>query len=113
MDIYVSILQSFAASIPDVIEQLRNVSAETLPEYAANVHGLKGSCASIGAESLRAKAYDLEMKSKSGDLAGVLALNEALLKETEQLVKDIKEWIDGKREIRNEKGEKGRKNGSI
>jgi HPt (histidine-containing phosphotransfer) domain-containing protein len=94
MDIYVSALQSFANNIPTAIERLRNVSEATLGEYATNVHGLKGSCSSIGAESVRVKAYDLEMKSKAGDLSGVLAKNDELLKEAEQLVKDIKTWLE-------------------
>jgi HPt (histidine-containing phosphotransfer) domain-containing protein len=94
MDIYLSVLKSFAGSIPDAIEKLRTVTAETLPQYATVVHGLKGSCASIGAEKVREKAYELEVKSKAGDLDGVLALNGALLKEAEQLVKDIQAWLD-------------------
>jgi HPt (histidine-containing phosphotransfer) domain-containing protein len=95
MDIYLSVLRSFASSIPAAIEKLRTVSAETLSQYATVVHGLKGSCASIGAEEVRKKAYSQEIKSKAGELDGVLADNEALLKETEQLVKDIQSWLNG------------------
>jgi HPt (histidine-containing phosphotransfer) domain-containing protein len=94
MDIYLSVLRSFAGTIPAAIEKLRTVSAETLPQYATVVHGLKGSCASIGAEEVRKKAYELEIKSKAGDLDGVLALNEALCKEAEQLVKDMQAWLE-------------------
>jgi HPt (histidine-containing phosphotransfer) domain-containing protein len=93
MDIYVSALQSFASNIPAAIDRLRSVSKETLAEYATNVHGLKGSCSSIGAESVRVKAYNLEMKSKAGDISEVLAKNNELLKEADQLVKDIKTWL--------------------
>jgi HPt (histidine-containing phosphotransfer) domain-containing protein len=95
MDIYLSVLRSFAASIPAAIDKIRTVSAETLPQYATVVHGLKGSCASIAAEDVKEKAFDLEKKAKAGDLNGVLALNEALLKDAEQLVKDIQVWLDG------------------
>jgi HPt (histidine-containing phosphotransfer) domain-containing protein len=94
MDIYVSILRSFISNIPGTIEKLRNVSEETLPQYATAVHGLKGSCASIGAELTREKAFDMEKKAKAGDLAGVLALNENLLNEAEQLVNDIQAWLE-------------------
>jgi HPt (histidine-containing phosphotransfer) domain-containing protein len=94
MDIYVSALHSFANNIPAAIDRLRSVSQKTLGDYATNVHGLKGSCASIGAESLRVKAYDLEMKSKAGDLSTVLAKNDALLRDAELLVRDIKAWLD-------------------
>jgi HPt (histidine-containing phosphotransfer) domain-containing protein len=94
MDIYVAVLRSFTVNIPTTIEKLRNVSSETIAQYATAVHGLKGSCASIAAEAARENAYDLEKKAKAGDLAGVLAKNDALLKETEQLVKDIIAWLD-------------------
>jgi HPt (histidine-containing phosphotransfer) domain-containing protein len=94
MDIYLSVLQSFVGNIPVAVEKLRSVSKETLPQYATLVHGLKGSCASIGAEGLREKALNLEMKAKAGDLGEIMAKNEALLKETEQLVRDIQAWLD-------------------
>jgi HPt (histidine-containing phosphotransfer) domain-containing protein len=94
LDIFITGLRWFAANIPVAIERLRTVSAETLPLYATNVHGLKSSCAIIGAEEVRKKAYDLEMKSKAGDLGGVLAHNGTLLKETEQLIKDIQAWLN-------------------
>jgi HPt (histidine-containing phosphotransfer) domain-containing protein len=94
LDIFVSALKSFVNNVPDALEKLRSVSAETLPKYATAVHGLKGTCACIGAEELRKKALDLEMKSKAGDLNGVLALNETLVKETEKLVKDIQIWLN-------------------
>jgi HPt (histidine-containing phosphotransfer) domain-containing protein len=94
MDIYMAVLRSFTANIPETINKLKNVSEETLPQYATVVHGLKGSCASIAAELIKEKAYDLEKKAKAGDLGGVLAQNETLLKETEQLVKDILAWLD-------------------
>jgi HPt (histidine-containing phosphotransfer) domain-containing protein len=93
MDIYVSILRSFTSSIPATIEKLRNVSEGTLPQYATAVHGLKGSCASIAAEVTREKAFDLEKKAKAGDISGVLARNEEMLKEAEQLVTDIQAWL--------------------
>jgi HPt (histidine-containing phosphotransfer) domain-containing protein len=93
MDIYVSILRSFTSSIPATIEKLRNVTEATLPQYATAVHGLKGSCASIGAEITRVKAFDLEKQAKAGDISGVLARNEDMLKEAEQLVTDIQAWL--------------------
>jgi HPt (histidine-containing phosphotransfer) domain-containing protein len=93
MDIYVSILRSFTSSIPSTIEKLRTVTEGTLPQYATAVHGLKGSCASIGAELTREKAFDLEKKAKASDISGVLTRNEEMLNEAEQLVKDIQAWL--------------------
>ncbi|MDR0322290.1 MAG: Hpt domain-containing protein [Treponema sp.] len=95
MDIYIPVLQSFVSSIPEAVNKLRNVSAETLHDYAVTVHGLKGSCANIGADVIKEKAYALEMKSKAGDLAAVLAQNEELIKDSEKLISDICAWLDG------------------
>ena len=94
MDIYIAALRSFATHIPAALDNLSHVSEETLHEYATNVHGLKGSCAGIGAESIRERAYDLETKAKDNDLSGVLALNKGLIEDTEKLVSDIQAWLD-------------------
>jgi HPt (histidine-containing phosphotransfer) domain-containing protein len=94
MDIYIAVLQSFADNTLDVIDKLRVVSAESLDLYATNVHGLKGSCASVGADDLAKIALDLETKSKAGDLNAVLAGNEALVKDTETLVRNLREWLN-------------------
>ena len=94
MDIYIAVLKSFSANIPAAVNKMRAVSGERLHEYATTVHGLKGSCASIGAEDLREKALDLEMKSKAGDLSGVLALNGSLIREAEELLINIRTWLD-------------------
>jgi HPt (histidine-containing phosphotransfer) domain-containing protein len=93
MDLYLSVLRSFLSNSLTVIDKLRNVSEESLHEYAINVHGLKGISASIGAEKISKAAYNLEMMAKSNDLAGVLAGNEAFLKDVENLVNDIQVWF--------------------
>ena len=94
MDIYVGALRSFATHIPAALDNLSHVSEETLHNYVTTVHGLKGSCAGIGAEDIRERAYDLEMKAKAGDLSGVLALNERLVEDAKKLVGDIQAWLD-------------------
>jgi len=93
-DIYISVLRSFLPNILSIIEKLHNVSEELLPDYTINVHGLKSICAGIGAEKVRAAAYDLEMKGKSGDLSGVLAGNESLLKEAIILASAVRDWLE-------------------
>jgi len=93
MNVYLPILRSYAENTPAVLEKLRRVTAENLTEYAITVHGLKGSSAGIGAEDIRAKSAGLEMLAKAGDLPGVLAKNEAFLREAEQLAGDISAWL--------------------
>jgi len=93
MEIYLAVLQAFMESIPAVIDKLRNVSEADLGNYANVVHGFCGSCASIGAEQLRERAFVLEKKSKAGDFSGIPALNYALIKNASTLVSDIEAFL--------------------
>ena len=93
-DLYVIVLSSYAKNTPAVLDRLRSVSAETLAEYAANVHGVKGTSTAIGAEELRKNALKLEMMAKAGDLAGVLAENDAFLNQADTLVRDVQAWLE-------------------
>jgi len=93
-NIYLSILRSFAANTPGILDALRVVSRETLPDYIINVHGLKGSCAGIGAEEVRKAASNLETISRAGDLDEVLAQNDKLIKDTETIIADVKACLE-------------------
>ena len=88
-DLYVDILRSFAEDTPEVIESLRHVSEESLPQYAIHVHGFKGACANICAETMRQRALALEMKAKTGAFESVEELNPAFLDDAEILVQNI------------------------
>ena len=94
LETYLLVLQAFISNVFKVIEKLRNVSEESLANYAITVHGLKGMCASVGAEKAREAAYNLELKSKAKDLAGVLAGNEAFLDDVENLSSGIRDWLE-------------------
>jgi len=93
-DIYIPLLHSFIANTPKTLEKLKNVTAENLPSYVISVHGLKGTCAGIGAEAVRAQALELENLSRAGDLQAVLAKNDKLLADVEVVVANVKEWLD-------------------
>ena len=93
-EIYRTILRTFVARIPEVLDKIRNVSSETLPDYMIKIHALKGSGGSIGAKETMAAAADLEAMAKKGDLAGVLAGNEVFLERTGALVEDIRSWLE-------------------
>jgi len=92
--IYFSVLRSYAANTPGVLEKLRAVSAENLQNYVISVHGLKGTSAGIGAEELRAAALELENLSRAGDLQGVLAKNDKLIADAQVIVANVKAWLD-------------------
>jgi CheY-like chemotaxis protein len=93
-DIYVELLRSYAANTPVAIERIQTVTEETLQEYTINVHGIKGACASIGAETVREAAYNMEMMARAGNLQGVLAENERLIESTKSIVTSIKAWLE-------------------
>jgi len=93
-DIYKRLLGSYVAKIPAIIAKIKNVTGETLNEYIINVHGIKGASASIGVETIREAAYNLEMMAKAGNLQGVLAENEKFIKNSEDTITAIKNWLE-------------------
>ena len=92
-EVFLSVLRSWVNGASAYVAKLRGVSAETLKDYAVSVHGLKGSSAGIGAETIRAKAKELEMAAKAGNLAGVQADNEPFLKQVEAQIKTVQDWL--------------------
>jgi CheY-like chemotaxis protein/HPt (histidine-containing phosphotransfer) domain-containing protein len=93
-DIYVEILRSYISNTPAAIDRIRTVTEETLSAYTVNVHGVKGACASIGAETLREEAMSLEMMGRAGNLQGILSGNEKLIKDAESVIANINAWLE-------------------
>ena len=94
VEVYKSILGSFISNIPAVLDKIRNVSSETLQEYKINIHALRGICESICAEEITDAAAKLEVMAKRGDWNGILAGNGELLKKTDILVDNIRNWVE-------------------
>jgi len=94
VEMYKTILRSFVSRIPAIINKIRTVSSETLPDYMIKIHALKGSAGSVGARKTMAAAAQLETMAKNGDLAGVLAGNGDFLKKIDILMDDIKKWLE-------------------
>ena len=76
------------------MDKLRNVSGEGLEDYVINVHGLKGTSMNIGAEKVREAAFRLETLAKAGNLDEVLANNDQLIKDTENIIANILNWLE-------------------
>jgi HPt (histidine-containing phosphotransfer) domain-containing protein len=93
-EIYLVVLRSFVTNLPASLNKLRNLSAETLKDYAIAIHGVKGTCANIGAEDARQVAMKLEAMANAGDFDGVLALNESFIKQVEDIIKAIENWLE-------------------
>jgi len=94
LDIYLPLLHSYILNTPASLDKIRTVTHESLKEYAITIHGLKGTSASIGAETIREAASNLEKMAKAGDLNGVLTNNRNFIENTEIIIASIKEWID-------------------
>ena len=93
-DIYINALRSYAANTPEALEKMREVTVESLEGYAIVVHGVKGVSANVGAvETVRA-AGRLELLARSSDLDGVLALNDAFIRDTLNIVANITSWLE-------------------
>jgi signal transduction histidine kinase/DNA-binding response OmpR family regulator len=94
MEIFLPVLRSYALVMPETLEKMSQVSSETLQDYIVKVHGVKSASESIGAEEARRMALELEMQVKNGDLAGVLAKNDAFLQYVRELLGNIQVWLD-------------------
>ena len=94
IDLFVTVSRSYISNAPVVLDKLRNVSAETLADYAVSIHSIKGTSATIGAEETRKAALNLEKMAKAGNLSGVLAENQAFIQQTEKLIDDVRRWLD-------------------
>ena len=92
-NLYFKSLRLYVSNMPQTLENMRIVTAETLRDYAAYAHGAKGICDYIGAEDARKAAYNLETMAKAGDLAGVLSKNESFIKDVGNLVDRIRYWL--------------------
>ncbi|MDR1978277.1 MAG: response regulator [Synergistaceae bacterium] len=87
---FLRVLRSYAVNTEPLLDQVREVSKDKLPEYAIVVHGIKGSSRGIGAESLGNMAEALERAAKAGDMEFVLMNNSAFIQASEKLLDDLR-----------------------
>ncbi|MFP4157803.1 MAG: Hpt domain-containing protein [Opitutales bacterium] len=86
-----AVLQEFLLDLPDQVEQLqRSVREEDPSQVGRRAHCIKGMAANVGAEALRAFAYELEQAGDAGDMGlirrGIAALP-ALCEETQAVIR--------------------------
>jgi len=93
MDIYLSLLRSYVSNTPGVLNKLKTVSKETLPDYVITAHGLKGTSAGIGVETIRRAALDLETEARAGNLDTILDRKDKLIAEAEIVIANIRSWL--------------------
>jgi CheY-like chemotaxis protein len=91
--IYLEILRSYAASMPDVLETLRGVSRETLENYAITVHGIKGASYQICAVGAGKEAELLETAARAQDWETIEARNGSFLSAMEKLLQRLDNFL--------------------
>jgi CheY-like chemotaxis protein len=91
--VYLEILRSYAASIPDLLDTLRSVSNETLNSYVVTVHGIKGASYQICAGKAGKEAEFLEMAAREKDWNAIEARNDTFIKTMEKLLEDLGRFL--------------------
>ena len=93
---YIKVLHSYATNTRPILERLKLVSSDNLADYAIDVHGIKSSSRGIRADSIGARAEELEDAAKFGDFdlvneksSGFIDAVEALISEIEAALSDI------------------------
>jgi HPt (histidine-containing phosphotransfer) domain-containing protein len=90
------VLKSFVAHTPLLLEKLAKNLQASPDDYLIEIHGLKGTCNSIGAEEAGTLARELESGMKEGNIEMVKArhgeLEEKVLSLTEGLKRILDEW---------------------
>ncbi|MDM8550036.1 transporter substrate-binding domain-containing protein [Desulfobacterales bacterium HSG2] len=80
----------FAKGIPEMTEKLRHtITDNNMESIALQAHSVKGTCATIGAESSRDIAFQLEMAAKEEKSEQIRPLFEQLEKELEKVLELI------------------------
>jgi signal transduction histidine kinase/CheY-like chemotaxis protein/HPt (histidine-containing phosphotransfer) domain-containing protein len=91
-EVYHSILRSYTEHTAQLIDRIRNVSAETLADYAILVHGIKGSSYGIEAREAGRQAEELELAAKTGNLQFVRQYTPLFIESLERLLTDIRQY---------------------
>jgi CheY-like chemotaxis protein len=101
--IYTKVLQSYITHSPALLDKLRSLTRETLPDYAITVHGLKGASYGVCANETGKGAEELEQAAKAGEYEKVFSKNAAFIAKTEALLGGLRKLLEGPAEKGEEK----------
>ena len=94
LDIYLRILRCYVIDISAALEKIKNISEKNFSEYENIVHGIKGTSDAIGAEEAKKMAKEMELMAKANKLSEVMAKNNDFIKYIENLLNNVKVWLD-------------------
>ncbi|MDR3076559.1 MAG: response regulator, partial [Synergistaceae bacterium] len=92
---YLSVLQSYVAHTSCLLDEIRAIPArETLPDYAALVHGLKGASYSVCAHEVGRIAEAIETAAKKPDYEFVWTNHDAFISAADLFIGDLARLLD-------------------
>ncbi|MDR2732696.1 MAG: response regulator, partial [Fibromonadaceae bacterium] len=112
IEAYLNVLHSYAANTLSILDKIRKVNRNNLPQYAAAIHGIRGSSLGICANRVGAQAQALEQAAKANDFDYVAVNNKDLVSDAEKLIADILDSL-GKISMNNPKPEKDKPDAEI
>jgi CheY-like chemotaxis protein len=80
------VLRSYAENTAPLLDRMREVAEDALPEYAIVAHGIKGSSRGICAEPVGKMAESLEHAAKAGNMKFVMENNGGFIEAAEKLI---------------------------
>jgi len=89
LDAYLQIIHSYVTHTSLLLDKLRDLSEESLRDYAVTIHGIKGASYGISAFKVGDLAETMEKAAKSGDLAAVMRDNGAFLEKASALIEEL------------------------
>ncbi|MDR1444247.1 MAG: response regulator [Treponema sp.] len=92
----IPILKSFVTYTPSLIEKMDAHLETSLPDYAVEVHGLKGTCNAICASAAADLAKELEFASREGRGDFVKARHGELRRQALELTERLKVLLEGR-----------------
>jgi CheY-like chemotaxis protein/HPt (histidine-containing phosphotransfer) domain-containing protein len=99
---YMPILKSFVTHTPPLLEKMDIHLESSSPDYAIEVHGLKGTCNAVGATVTAEAARELEFASKEGKFDLVRRKHGTLRKQVLELTGQLKTLLEEREASRSE-----------
>ncbi|SCY80846.1 Hpt domain-containing protein [Lachnospiraceae bacterium XBB2008] len=94
VDFYKDILETYMEETVDQVKQMDlYLASENMLEYATLVHAVKSGSRLIGAMKLGDEAFDLEQKSKAGDVEYIRSHHDALKAHIDVVFEAIKGYM--------------------
>ena len=93
LNTYLNLLRCYVTDVENALTGIKNISEETIKQYAACAHTIKGVSLAVGAEELSSKAKNMELMAKGGDYNSVTARNAAFIYSAENLVSNVRQWL--------------------